>query len=112
MVQINVQWPELEDFFGYVAGVHVERVDGGFQARVYLPVKVPNARGGIDVGARPVGPTFHGRTPREAFEAGERWAIDYLKGAYGVFFRVRRLQVPEFGPKDLVGVHIWADAAG
>ena len=107
----NAQWPELEDFYGYLAGVHIEAENGRIQARVYLPVKVPNARGGIDVKARAVGPTFYGRTGREVFELAERWAIDYLKGAYGVYFRVRRLAVPEFGPTDFVGLQIWGEAA-
>ena len=80
LVLTNAQWPELEDFYGYLAGVHIEVGNEQLQARVYLPVKVPNARGGIDVKARAVGPTFYGRTGREVFELAERWAIDYLKG--------------------------------
>lgn len=100
---INAQWPELEDLYGPVAGILVVTADGQYQARVHLPV-LRERDGGHEVHAHPVGPTFLGSTRREAFQTAEHWVRDYLKGAYGVPFRPRRIDAPAFGPGHFAGV--------
>lgn len=100
---INAPWPELDDLYGYVAGILVEPDGGQYRARGHLPV-VRARDGGHEVCAHPIGPTFHGRARREAFDTAERWVLDYLKGAYGVHFRPRKLESPDFGPGHFTGV--------
>ena len=107
----TAQWPELDELYGYVAGIFTEADDGQFRARVHLPVFALQ-NGDRQVQAHAVGPTFTGATRKEARQNAEQWVFDYLKGAYGVIFRVRDLETPMFGPSHFTGVATHCEAAG
>ena len=92
---LTPHWPALDDLNEHVAGVLAELCDGQYHARVHLPVKRAQP-GGPNVYAAAVGPTFTGRTRREAFRYSELWVTDYLNLAYGVTFRVCEMDAPDF----------------